>query len=128
MAKTMSPYTEEAMRKAADRLHHLSMRYVGALLEACTGTAVGLLPKDHPGLRECRDLIDALLFTRAEINGFTKLLHEKGILDLDEWGRNLAEQYEWLCQQKAEFLGVGVDDAGLIFKGGGTPPAAGNGG
>ena len=42
------PDAREASRQAADRLHHLSMRYAGALVELAQGKPVGLLPKGYP--------------------------------------------------------------------------------
>jgi hypothetical protein len=101
---------DEAMRAAANRLHHLSMRYAGALVELLGDKPVGMIPRGQPGLREARDFIDLILFTRAEINALTKLL---------EITKAFAAEYEWFAQQKAKFLGVGLNDAGLVFRVGG---------
>ena len=50
-------------RDAAERLHHLSMRYAGAMQELISGKPVGLMPSNSPGLKEARDFIDLILFT-----------------------------------------------------------------
>lgn len=114
--KGASRDNQAAMRKAADKLHHLSMRYVGAFAEIALGRKVGLLPKGTPGLSEMRDLIDLILLTRAEINAFTALLVRKGVFTVDEFTRQCKHEYEWLTEQKAHYLGVEVTDAGLVFR------------
>ena len=45
------------VQQAANRLHHLSMRYSGALTELVKGQPILALPSNHSGLRELRDLI-----------------------------------------------------------------------
>ncbi len=112
---TVPPAAQEAMEKAANRLHHLSLRYVGALVEIAKGQPIGLLPRNYPGLREGRDFIDLILFTRAEINALTHCLHEARLLDLEKFTARCAEEYEYLAQVKAQFLGCQVTDAGLSF-------------
>ena len=102
-------------REAAERLHHLSMRYAGAWVEVAKGEKVGLLPKDYPGLKEMRDLIDLILLTRAEINGLTELLVKKGLTTTEELQKIFGTEYEWLTKQKAQQLGVEVTDAGLKY-------------
>lgn len=102
-------------REAAERLHHLSMRYVGALHEVAKGEKVGLIAQDHPGSREMRDLIDLILLTRAEINGITEILVKKGICTVDEIKNTFTAEYEWLTKAKAQQLGVVVTDVGLSF-------------
>jgi hypothetical protein len=102
--------------QAANRLHHLSMRYVGAVFEVASGTPVSLLPSNHPGIREMRDLIDCVLLSRAEINGFTRILVEAKLLTIERAEQIFAEEYQWLEEQKAKFLGVEVSDAGLVIK------------
>ena len=102
-------------QKAANRLHHLSMRYVGALHECAKGEKVGIIAQNHPGNREMRDLIDLVLLTRAEINGITELLVKKGITTTEELQKIFAGEYEWLTKQKAQQLGVEVTDVGLVF-------------
>ena len=106
---------EKANKAAANRLHHLSMRYVGALLEAATGKAVGTLPSSHPGLSECRDLIDLVLLCRAEINALTKCLIDSGTFTAEKFGQEVTDNYDWLAKQKAAQLGVEVTDYGLKF-------------
>lgn len=44
--------------RAANRLHHLSMLYVGSFVELAQGKPVGMLPHNYPGLKDTRDLID----------------------------------------------------------------------
>ena len=121
------------LAKAAQRLHHLSMRYAGALVELLQGKPTFGMPQGHPGLREPRDFIDLILFTRAEINGLTAVLHETGVLvevgaqdvvgaairpmTMERYTEIMAEQYEWLTKEKAKFLAVGVSDEGLVFQG-----------
>lgn len=68
------------MRKQANRLHHLSMMYVGAVAELAEGKPLGLIPKDRPGLKTTRDVLDLMLFVRAEMNGLTRILMEAGIV------------------------------------------------
>lgn len=115
----VTPETIEAVRRAATRLHHLSMRYSGALVELVHREPVGFLLKDHPGLSEARDLIDLVLLCRAEINGLTRCLCDAGVLDAERYSRQMAEEYEWLTREKAKFLGVEVTDAGIVIKPGG---------
>lgn len=102
-------------RQAANRLHHLSMRYVGALHEVAMGEKVGLIAKNHPGNAEMRDLIDLILLTRAEINGISRILIDRKIVSNDKLEKIFTEEYEWLTKQKAQQLGVQVTDAGLTF-------------
>lgn len=105
----------DAYNKAANRLHHLSMRYAGAMMELVQGKKVGLIPANAPGFREARDFIDLILLTRAEINGLSNLLVKKKILTQDEMTVEFTEQYEWLTTQKAQQLQVVVTDFGLQF-------------
>lgn len=107
---------EERVHAAANRLHHLSMRYVGALVEAATGSKVGMLPGGYPGLREMRDLIDLAMLQRAEVNALTKLLVDAKLLTQEQVLGAFAEEYDWLAREKARFLGCEVTDAGLVFK------------
>lgn len=103
-------------RHASNRLHHLSMLYSGALIELLQGEQVGLLPTSHPGLREARDFIDLILFTRAEINALSRLLIEAGTFTTEEVQLSFAEEYEWFAQQKAKLFGVELHDYGVSFK------------
>lgn len=109
---------EEAVAKArhaAQRLHHLSMLYSGSLIELVKGEKVGVLPTSYPGLKEARDFIDLILFTRAEINALSRLLIDAGVLDLEKVQNQFAEEYEWFAQQKAKLYGVEVTDYGVRF-------------
>lgn len=106
---------KRTLEQAAQRLHHLSMRYSGALIELISGKPVGLIPHGHPGLSEARDLIDLILLTRAEINAMTQLMAEKGMIDQKHWREIVAENYEWLTDQKEAFLKVKSTDAGLTI-------------
>lgn len=102
-------------RHAAQRLHHLSMLYSGALIELVKGEDVGVLPTSYPGLKQARDFIDLILFTRAEINALAGLLIESGVLNTEQLQNRFAEEYEWFAQQKAKVYGVEVTDYGLKF-------------
>jgi hypothetical protein len=106
----MSDYND-----AANRLHHLSLRYVGAFAEIAKGQKVGLLPNGTPGLKEMRDLIDLILFARAEINGLTKILFDRGLVTGEQLAEIMTEQYQHITKEKAQWLGVVVTDAGLTF-------------
>lgn len=116
-----NPETYQAMRLAAERLHHLSMRYSGALVELVEKQPVGLLAQDHPGLKECRDFIDLILFTRAEINALTRLLVEATVFSTERFTKQVAKEYEWFAQEKAKQLGVGLTDYGITFSVGPKP-------
>lgn len=111
-----SKFLDDLVRQSADKLHHLSMRYSGALMELGQGKAVGLIAQGTHGLREARDLIDLILLTRAETNGLTKLLIDAKVLKLDDVRRQFAEEYEWLANHKAAFLGVEVNEHGIVFR------------
>lgn len=117
----MSKETERAINKAASRLCHLSMRYVGAFMEVAQGKGVGLIPQDHPGLHEVRDLINLILLCRAEINALTKCLINQRVLETESFSKQIAEEYEWFAQAKAKFLGVTVTDVGIQFNVGPQP-------
>jgi hypothetical protein len=114
----MSP--EEQMRvrfdKAANNLHHLSMRYVGALHEVAMGKQVGFVDRAHPGSKEMRDLIDLILFVRAELNGISRILIENKICTEYEITRVFAEEFEHFTKVKAQQLNVVVSDMGLVFR------------
>ncbi len=112
----ISPEARAALDLACHRLHHLSMRYVGALMEVTSGAPISFVPQGHPGLRECRDFIDLCLFCRAEINALTGLLIEANLLDAEAVTRRMAAEYEFMTQAKAKQLGCEVDDRGLVFK------------
>lgn len=115
----MSEKSEElrkAAQKAAQRLHHLSMRYSGAFMELLKGEHVSTISAAHPGLKEVRDFIDLILYTRAEINALTRLLIAERVLDIDAVQAAFAEEYEWLAQTKAKQLKVEVTDYGLSYK------------
>src|SRR5262249_16774987 len=105
-----------AVADAANRLHHLSMRYAGALVEAAAGYPVGMLARSRPGLREVRDPIALVLLTRAGTTRLTRLCLDAGLFTAEAFARQQAEQYDWFARAKAEFLGVETTDAGLVFK------------
>ena len=100
---------------AAKRLHHLSMRYSGAIVELAKGEPVGMLPQNLPGLRQARDLIDLILLTRAEINGLSRLLIEAKIITNEQATVVFTDEYEWLAKNKAQWLGVGLTDEGIVI-------------
>jgi len=110
---------------AANRLHHLSMRYAAAVLELALGRPVGMVPQGYPGLKEFRDLADLILFVRAEMNANTRLMVEAGIITAEQAAIAYTEEYDHLTKAKAEQLGVGVNDAGLIYDLSANPPVAG---
>lgn len=112
----VSKEAAEQLDRACRRLHHLSMRYGGAIVELAKGQKVGLIEKDYPGLKEMRDLVDLVLICRAEINALTKSLLDAGVIDADKFTRQQAEDIEWITRHKASFLGCEVTDYGLVFK------------
>jgi hypothetical protein len=107
------------MMKAANKLHHCSVRYVGAFAEVAQGKGLIALPKDWPGLSVCRDFIDMILFTRAEISALTHCLVESGHLDHAKYVLQCKKEYDFLCEAKAKQLGFKVDDDGLVYHVGG---------
>lgn len=110
--------TKNDFLRAANRLHHLSLRYVGALAEVAKGQPVGALPAGYPGISEMRDLIDLILYCRAECNVLTAVLLQMNppAISLPDLQKMMAEEYEKLAQEKAEQLGCEVFDGGLVFK------------
>lgn len=106
-----------AVKKAANRLHHISFFYAGAMYELVHGKQVAFVKDGTPGLSTTRDLVDLILFCRAEINGMTKLLIDKGIITQEEYHERVAEEYEYFAQAKARHFGASESsDAGLVFK------------
>lgn len=105
-----------AYERHAYRLHHLSMRYGGAVAELGRGDRLTLLARGMPGLKEVRDLVDSVLLTRAEINALTALLLRAQVFTPTAFVLQAAEEYEHLTQAKAGFLGVEVNDAGLVIR------------
>lgn len=105
----------------ASRLNHLGMIYAGAMAEVAQGHPVTFLPLDAPGLKQVRDLIQLVLFTRAEVNGLTNLLIEKELVTLSEVEQQMEDEYEWLAagkvRQFSDLLGVDIHitDQGLSF-------------
>lgn len=77
---------------------------------------LSLLARATPGLKEVRDLVDAVLLTRAEINALTALLLRAQVFTPTAFALQAAEEYEHLTQAKAGFLGVEVTDAGLVIR------------
>ena len=105
--------TTEAER-AANRLHHISMLYVGSFVELCKGEPVGMLPVNYPGLRDVRDLIDQILYTRAEVNALTKLLVDAKLATVEQASAAMADNYEWFAQQKIKLWpGFKLTDGGI---------------
>lgn len=111
----MSALSEQLLRDAAGRLHHIGMRYVGAIAEVARGRTFGFLPAGDPGVHECRDLIDLMLLTRAEINGLSKLLVDAKVITPSQLEHEFTEQYNWFAEVKAKQFGVEVFDGGLRF-------------
>lgn len=111
----------EACKLAANRLHHLSMVYVGALIEVVSGEPVGVVPDTRPGLAQMRDLIDLLLYTRAEISGLSRLLVDNGVFTTQQYQEQMAEEYNWFANVKAKQFGCTVTDVGLSWNVGQQP-------
>lgn len=101
--------------KAANRLHHLSMSYSGAIAELATGQQIFGIPQGHPGLHQTRDLIDLVLLCRAELNAMSKLLVEAKVYSEEQWHDAVVDEYEWLTDTKAKQFGFEVTDTGLRF-------------
>lgn len=114
--QTVSAEARAALERHVQRLHHLSMRYGGAVAELGRGHHLACLHSSVPGLREVRDLADLVLITRAEINALTALLLRAGVFDAEAFARQAAEEYEHLTEAKAGFLGVEVTDVGLVVR------------
>jgi hypothetical protein len=100
------------VRYHAAKLNHLGMLYAGSIAEVAQGRPIFGLPHDHPGLPMVRDLLQLVLFTRAELNAVTKLLRVQGVTD-QEIESAIAEEYEWLTAEKARQFGVRVTDLGI---------------
>lgn len=106
----------------ASHLNHIGQIYAGALAELGQGRRLPMIPQDHPGLPIVRDLLQLVLFQRAEINGLTKLLLEKGVATSDEVNQVFQDEYEWLAGAKADQLGkqlglhIAVTDYGLSIR------------
>ncbi len=98
MSKKKVPSGEacELARAAANRLHHITMRYAGAYVELATNNPIAFLPSNHPGLHEVRDLASLVLITRAEINALTHTLIDAGLIDADTFVRRQAAEYDGL--------------------------------
>lgn len=111
----LDPKTQAAYRLAAERLHHLSMRYVGAFAELAQGKEIAFLPDGTPGVSQMRDLIDLVLLCRAEVNGLTNLMHKAGIITEKDIAVEMTEQYEYYTKVKARQLGIGVTDVGITY-------------
>ncbi len=117
--------THRRRLRAANRLHHLGIRYAGALAEVAKGEPVGFLLAGAPGLHEMRDLISLILLCRAEMNAVTKIMIETKLIDAETLTKEIAEEYERLTKEKAAELGVKVTDEGLVFTA--EPPKDGKG-
>lgn len=106
---------KDDVRKAANKLHHLSMLYAGALAELGQAKKLGLLPSDAPGIKGARDIVDIVLLVRAELNAVTNLLLKRGVIKLPDLEAAFAHEYEWFAQQKANLFGCKVTEGGLFF-------------
>lgn len=114
---------KQACARAANRLHHLSMIYGGAIVEVAQGRDVGLLPIDHPGLKTVRDLADLILLTRAEISALTRLMVDRGVFTSAEYTRQATDDYQYIAKCKSEQFGVELSDVGIVIKGKKYPDA-----
>jgi hypothetical protein len=108
---------QEKLSKWAQRIHHLGMRYVGAVAEVARGKPILFLGVGEPGVHEIRDLISLILLQRGEINALTKLLVEKKVFTEEEFTKEVADQYEWWVNEKAKQFGIEVTDFGITIKG-----------
>jgi len=86
---------------------------------SCLASLSGFVSRDHPGLREARDLIDLVLLCRAEINGLVKILVDAKLIDEKVAERVFADEYEWFAREKAKFLNGGLSDEGIVIHGAG---------
>lgn len=95
----------------ASRLNHLGTFYAGAIAELGRGHPITLLQDGVPGLDLVRDLVQLVLFQRAELNALTKALSEAGHLDPKAFGQQCEDDYEWLANAKADHIGqvLGLD-------------------
>lgn len=107
-----SPKTSE-YQAAANRLHHLSIIYSGAIAEVARGHPISVIPSGAPGLEGTRDLIDCALLVRAEVNGITRILLEKAIVTHEDLLAVLIVEYDHLAAAKAAHYGFSVTDEGL---------------
>lgn len=103
------------VKKAAEHLHHISMLYSGCIWEMANGKGLIGLPQDHPGLSNVRDLIDQILYCRAEVNALTKCLVDTGLITAEQYTKQVAEEYEYFARVKAKKFGCKVTDYGLEF-------------
>lgn len=110
-----SPNAIAVCTRAARRLCHLSMRYVGALFEATTGKSVGLLPASHPGLHETRDILNLVLCLRAEQNAITRSLLEAKVVDHARLVELFTEEYIRFGDEKASVLRVELTQDGIVI-------------
>jgi hypothetical protein len=114
MSKTTEQLQAE-MQAQANRLHHLSMLYVGAIAELAEGRALGMIPQNRPGLKTTRDILDLMLFIRAEMNGLTRILMEANIVTQDRLLAVFAEEYRIEADAKAAQFGCESTAAGLKY-------------
>lgn len=113
---TVDPRLVANMKRAANKLHHVSMAYVGAMKELATGQPIFGLPADHPGLHMMRDMIDLILLTRAEINAITNILVGNRLMTLGQFTMQVTEEYDYIIKIKGEQFKCEVTDIGLIYK------------
>lgn len=107
--------TNEQFKAQADRLHHFSMIYCGAIYELAAGKQILGLPIGHPGLKEVRDVLDLILFLRAEINAMSKILLEAKLITPERFQEIMGEEYKWLADQKELFFKVKSTPWGLEY-------------
>jgi hypothetical protein len=112
--------------QAANRLHHLSMAYVGSLIELVRGEKMAMIPAAYPGLRSCRDFLDLILLCRAEVNALVHILINNQVMSHETFLRVVAENYDHMAQVKCQQFGCTVTDYGLMFGGFGQPPTQEN--
>jgi hypothetical protein len=109
----MNPKLQQDYEAAANRLHHLSMVYAGAMVELATGKPQQMIPSTYPGLRRTRDYLDLILLCRAEINAFTALAIKKGLFTEDELTIQCIDEYNYITECKEQLFDIKVTDYGI---------------
>jgi hypothetical protein len=117
----VAPHINEAMAKAVNLLHHISMRVCACFWEFPNGKQAAFFPANHPGVHDVRSQIDMTMFSRAEVSALTRLLIEKGVFTAEEYSIQATEEYECLANAKAREFNCTVTEYGLSFSSPHTP-------
>lgn len=102
--------------KSINRLHHVGIRYLGAMVEVVTGQKIMFVPADRPGVHELRDFISLGLILRAEVNAITKILIDNKMVTHAQLLEGVTAEYNQVCKEKCHQFGFEVDDLGIILK------------